>query len=67
MEIEEHIQGILDTAPTNPGCYLMKDAQGVVIYVGKAINGCALISTPAPKRIAKPEGWCATLRTSNGS
>jgi len=38
MEIEEHIQGILDTAPTNPGCYLMKDAQGGVIYVGKAIN-----------------------------
>lgn len=24
--------------PTSPGCYLMKDQDGVVIYVGKAIN-----------------------------
>ena len=38
MEINEHIQGILDTAPLKPGCYLMKDADGKVIYVGKAIN-----------------------------
>ena len=38
MEISEHIQGILDTAPTRPGCYIMKNAQGTVIYVGKAIN-----------------------------
>src|SRR5437868_13924885 len=26
------------TFPTTPGVYLMKDAQGVVIYVGKAKN-----------------------------
>ncbi len=38
MEISAHIQGILDTAPTRPGCYVMKDAQGVVIYVGKAVS-----------------------------
>ncbi len=38
MEIAEHIQGILDNAPTRPGCYIMKDSQGVIIYVGKAIN-----------------------------
>ena len=38
MEISEHIQGILDTAPLKPGCYLMKDADGKVIYVGKAVN-----------------------------
>ena len=24
--------------PTNPGCYLMKDKDGDVIYVGKAKN-----------------------------
>ncbi len=32
------IQKILDTLPTNPGVYLMKDERGDVIYVGKAIN-----------------------------
>jgi excinuclease ABC subunit C len=34
----EHIQGILDTLPLKPGCYLMKNAAGEIIYVGKAIN-----------------------------
>ena len=38
MEISEHLQGILDTAPTRPGCYIMKDTQGAVIYVGKAVS-----------------------------
>ncbi len=32
------IQKILDTLPTQPGVYLMKDEHGKVIYVGKAIN-----------------------------
>jgi len=38
MEISEKIQGILATLPTKPGCYLMKNADGKIIYVGKAIN-----------------------------
>jgi excinuclease ABC subunit C len=38
MEISEHIQGILDTLPAKPGCYLMKDTGGKIIYVGKAVN-----------------------------
>jgi len=38
MEISEHIQGILATLPTKPGCYIMHDVTGKVIYVGKAIN-----------------------------
>lgn len=38
MEISEHIQGVLDNLPPKPGCYLMKDDTGDVIYVGKAIN-----------------------------
>jgi len=38
MEVSEYIQGILGTLPTKPGCYLMKNADGKIIYVGKAIN-----------------------------
>ena len=34
MELSEHLQGILDTLPTKPGCYLMKNAEGTIIYVG---------------------------------
>jgi excinuclease ABC subunit C len=38
MDISDHLQGILDSAPKKAGCYLMKDSTGKVIYVGKAIN-----------------------------
>jgi len=38
MEISPQIQVILDTAPTKSGCYIMKDADGKVIYIGKAVN-----------------------------
>lgn len=38
MSVKENIQGILNTLPKKPGCYLMKDEKGEVIYVGKAIN-----------------------------
>ena len=38
MECSEKIKGILATLPDKPGCYLMKDADGTIIYVGKAIN-----------------------------
>ncbi|EHL2687950.1 excinuclease ABC subunit C, partial [Listeria monocytogenes] len=32
----EHIQNKLALLPDQPGCYLMKDRQGTIIYVGKA-------------------------------
>jgi excinuclease ABC subunit C len=32
----EHIENILRSLPMKPGCYLMKDATGKIIYVGKA-------------------------------
>ncbi|NWG33583.1 MAG: excinuclease ABC subunit UvrC [Chloroflexi bacterium] len=38
MEVTEKIQGILATLPTKPGCYLMKNAEEKIIYVGKAVN-----------------------------
>lgn len=38
MEISDKLQGILDTLPTKTGCYLMRDENGRVIYVGKAVN-----------------------------
>ncbi len=38
MEISEKLQGILSTLPAKPGCYLMKNAQEAIIYVGKAIS-----------------------------
>jgi len=38
MELSEHLQGVLDTLPNKAGCYIMKNASGEIIYVGKAIN-----------------------------
>jgi len=34
----EHLQDKLDALPTKPGVYLMKDSNGTILYVGKAIN-----------------------------
>ncbi len=38
MEKIFRIEALLKAVPTRPGCYLMKDERGKVIYVGKAIN-----------------------------
>ena len=38
MEISEKLQGILATLPAKPGCYIYRNAEGTIIYVGKAIN-----------------------------
>ncbi len=38
MSISEALQAKLDVLPTRPGCYLMKNSEGAIIYVGKAIN-----------------------------
>lgn len=38
VEINEHLQGILATLPLKPGCYIYKNTEGTVIYVGKAVN-----------------------------
>ncbi len=36
--MNEQIQSVLNSLPHKPGIYLMKDAQGTIIYVGKAIS-----------------------------
>ena len=38
MQRNRHIEAILHTLPDKPGVYIMKDEQGEVIYVGKAIS-----------------------------
>ncbi len=38
LEISEQLQGVLATLPAKPGCYIMKNAEGKIIYVGKAIS-----------------------------
>jgi excinuclease ABC subunit C len=38
MEVSPELEPLLDALPIKPGCYLMKNAAGKVIYVGKAIN-----------------------------
>jgi excinuclease ABC subunit C len=36
--VEPALRQTLETLPTDPGCYLMKDRAGEVVYVGKAGN-----------------------------
>ena len=38
MEVLPQLQAVIDTSPTKPGCYIMQDLEGKVIYVGKAVN-----------------------------
>jgi excinuclease ABC subunit C len=38
MEISHELKLIVDNIPAKPGCYVMKDDSGKVLYVGKAIN-----------------------------
>ena len=38
MQLSDHLKSVLSTLPDKPGCYLMKDAAGKIIYIGKAVN-----------------------------
>lgn len=38
MEVSEKLQGILATLPAKPGCYIFRNAEGTIIYIGKAVN-----------------------------
>ncbi len=36
--MNEKIQSVLNSLPHKPGIYIMKDAQGTILYIGKAIS-----------------------------
>src|SRR2546421_3769922 len=36
--LSEELQRKLDALPAQPGVYIMKDREGAVVYVGKAVN-----------------------------
>ena len=36
--MNEVLKERLKTVPNKPGCYLMRDSRGVIIYVGKAVG-----------------------------
>lgn len=38
MDVASPLGPLLEGIPSKPGCYLMKDAEGRVIYVGKAVH-----------------------------
>jgi excinuclease ABC subunit C len=38
MSVPDHLDAVVRTLPTLPGCYLYYDKQDTVIYVGKAVN-----------------------------
>ncbi len=38
LRLGENLELKISKLPESPGCYLMKDAEGTIIYVGKAVN-----------------------------
>jgi len=38
MMMRDDLQPLLEGLPSKPGCYMMQDREGTVIYVGKAVN-----------------------------
>ena len=65
IEVNESIRNTLATLPKKPGCYLMKDADDKIIYVGKAINLRNRVTT-MPDIRKRPVSWSNTLIISNG-
>jgi len=61
---ENHILDLVKQLPTNPGVYLMRDAQGKILYIGKASNLRHRVSSyfsPGQKSTAKTERMTARV------
>ena len=59
--MNELIKDKLKLLPTNPGCYLMKDASGTIIYVGKAKNLKNRVSSYFRKNSSHTPKVCAMV------
>ena len=59
FQTPEHIETILKNLPTKPGCYLMKDKDGEIIYIGKAKR---LRNRVRSYFTSAPEGDSKTMR-----
>ena len=59
FETPKHIETILKNLPTKPGCYLMKDKDGEIIYIGKAKR---LRNRVRSYFTSAPEGDSKTMR-----
>ena len=58
MTTSEKIERKLPTVPDMPGAYMMKDAEGTIVYVGKAI-ACASAAPALPRD--RRYGWTTQL------
>ncbi|MBQ6908668.1 MAG: GIY-YIG nuclease family protein [Synergistaceae bacterium] len=54
LKIKPQIAAILKTLPERPGVYLMRDAEGKIIYVGKAIKLKRRVSSYFRHNFANP-------------
>jgi excinuclease ABC subunit C len=55
MAVSEHLQHVLEALPARPGCYLMKDSAGQIIYVGKAVNLRSRVRSYFHERVDSPK------------
>ena len=58
MSIPEHLDPVVRTLPTSPGCYLYYDKTNTVIYVGKAVNLRNRV-----RSYFNPSGWVTSPKT----
>lgn len=65
MTVKPEIQRTLDTLPTKPGVYLMRDADSTIIYVGKAVNLRNRVRSYFHERVLDPKVISLTAHVAN--